>query len=276
MISSKTFDSLLSALIPVCHEAGDAIMEIFKRGEVAVRHKRDASPVTEADEAAEAIILSALKKLAPGVLVVAEECASRDGLPTGQYEEFFLVDPLDGTREFISKRDAFTVNIALIQNRRPVLGLVYAPARDALYYGSIGSGAYKIDSTDGAPHQITVRTVDPLRPAIVASRSHRDAKTDAYLENYPGAKLISIGSSLKFCLVAEGLADLYPRLGPTMEWDTGAGHAVLAAAGGEVFDSGGKPFLYGKEGFKNGFFIARGDAAIPIAPIPRKAFTRDE
>jgi len=262
MISKDNFAPLLKGLIPVAYEAGAVIMEIFNRADFSVRHKGDASPVTEADEKAEEIILAALEKLAPGVQVVAEELAHRDGIPEHAGEEFFLVDPLDGTREFVNRRDAFTVNIALIQKGRPVLGLVYAPGRDALYYGDVSGGAFMIKGKEAAPAPLKVRKAGPSKMAIVASLSHRNQETDEYLKNYPGADLVSIGSSLKFCLVAEGKADLYPRLGTTMEWDTAAGHAVLSAAGGEVFNPDGSEFTYNKEGFRNGFFIARGDPAL--------------
>ncbi|MCH8323445.1 MAG: 3'(2'),5'-bisphosphate nucleotidase CysQ [Proteobacteria bacterium] len=261
MISKDNFAPLLEGLIPVAVEAGAAIMEIFYQEDQGLSHKQDKSPVTRADEKAEEIILAALEKLAPGVQVVAEERAYRDGIPRHTGEEFFLVDPLDGTKEFLNKRDAFTVNIALIQKGRAVLGLVYAPARDALYYGDRDNGAYLIQKA-GAPRPLKVRQADPSRLTIVASLSHRNRETDDYLENYPGAELTSIGSSLKFCLVAEGKADLYPRLGPTMEWDTAAGQAVLEAAGGSVLNPDGSRFLYHKPEFRNGYFIALGDQSL--------------
>jgi len=261
MISEQKFNDILNTLIPVAYRAGDAIMAVFGRDDVGLRHKGDASPVTEADEAAEVIILKALKANHPDTLIIAEELAAKEGLPPGSAEEFFLVDPLDGTKEFLNKRDAFTVNIALIQRAQPVLGVVYAPARDVMYYGA-GASAFKIEGRGKDPVAISTRTADPDHLSIVASFSHRDAATEAYLAHYPGAEHVSVGSSLKFCLVAEGKADLYPRLGPTMEWDTGAGHAVLKAAGGTVVDEAGKQLMYGKPGFKNGRFIARGDETL--------------
>ncbi len=261
MIPEQKFNDILNTLIPVAYRAGDAIMAVYGRDDVGLRHKGDASPVTEADEAAEVIILKALKANHPGTLIIAEELASKEGLPPGSAEEFFLVDPLDGTKEFLNKRDAFTVNIALIQRAQPVLGVVYAPARDVMYYGA-ASSAFKIEGRGKDPVAISTRTADPDHLSIVASFSHRDAATEAYLAHYPGAEHVSVGSSLKFCLVAEGKADLYPRLGPTMEWDTGAGHAVLKAAGGTVVDEAGKQLMYGKPGFKNGRFIARGDETL--------------
>jgi len=258
MSPEQNYLRLIEDLVPVAYRAGDAIMKIFHRKDQGLTHKADASPVTEADEMAEAIILKALEKLAPGVPVVAEEMSHREGPPEEVGIEFFLVDPLDGTKEFLRQRDAFTVNIALIRKAEPVLGLVYAPARDALYYGDVKGGAFVVRDK-GKPEPLAVRMADSKKPVIVASLSHRNPVTDDYLTNYPGAELVSIGSSLKFCLVAEGKADLYPRLGPTMEWDTAAGHAVLKAAGGDVFKSDGTPFRYNKPEFRNGFFIARGD-----------------
>lgn len=266
MIPEQKFNDILNTLIPVAYGAGDAIMTVFKRTYVERQYKGDASPVTEADEAAEAIILKALQIHFRRTMVVAEELASKEGLPHTGTDEFFLVDPLDGTKEFLNKRDAFTVNIALIQEAQPVLGVVYAPARDVLYYGT-GNQAFKIEGRGSAPVAISARKADPENLAIVASFSHRDAATEAYLAQYPGAEHVSVGSSLKFCLVAEGAADLYPRLGPTMEWDTGAGHAVLKAAGGTVIDEAGKHLMYGKPGFKNGRFIARGDQTLDFVKL---------
>jgi len=259
MISRHQFETIVKSLIPTMYQAGDAIMEIFKGDDVEVSHKADTSPVTRADQVSEAIIHEALGKVLPGVMVIAEEHASTFGLPDDAENQFLLVDPLDGTREFVKKGTDFTVNIALIQNGAPVFGLVYAPARDSLYYGFGPGTAQKIEGRDGKPQAISVRAA-PKSLAIVASKSHRNQQTEDYLAHYPGADHVAIGSSLKFCLVAEGQADLYPRLGNTMEWDTGAGHAVLVAAGGGVFNPDGTPFTYGKPNFRNDFFVARGDA----------------
>jgi 3'(2'), 5'-bisphosphate nucleotidase len=260
---------MLESLIYTAQRAGGAIMSVFATG-FAVRDKADASPVTAADEAAEKIILEDLAELAPDIPVVAEESVAGGRVPDAQAlarsGRFFLVDPLDGTKEFIARRDEFTVNIALIENNRPVLGVVLAPARRELFWGDVRAGrAGQIDAdADGTmPHlgsAIRARVAPPGGLTAVASRSHRDAATDAWLANYPVTEFRSIGSSLKFCLVASGQADLYPRLGPTMEWDTAAGHAVLAAAGGSVTTLEGDPFRYGKPGFRNGHFLARGRA----------------
>jgi 3'(2'), 5'-bisphosphate nucleotidase len=253
---------MLQSLIYTAQRAGGAIMAVYAT-DFAVRDKADASPVTVADEAAEKIILADLATIAPGVPVVAEESVAAGRVPVIA-ERFFLVDPLDGTKEFISHRDEFTVNIALIENGEPVLGVVLAPARRELFWGDVRAGkAGRIDADpDGTMPSLGSAIQAREAPAqgliAVASRSHRSPETDAWLANYPVSEFRSIGSSLKFCLVAAGQADLYPRLGPTMEWDTAAGQAVLAAAGGKVTTLDGQPFRYGKPGFRNGNFIARG------------------
>ena len=266
MFKPEKLEQLVNILLEPVYSAGFAIMEVYNKKGVSVREKDDASPVTEADELAEEILLKALKSAASSVPVVAEETASREGVGGDRGREFFLVDPLDGTKEFINKGKSFTVNIGLIQDQKPVMGIVYAPARDWLFMGVNGK-ATLIDGKGSAPVTIASRPADTNNLAIVATKSHRNQETEDYLSHYPGAEQVSIGSSLKFCLVAMGRADIYPRLGPTMEWDTAAGHAVLAAAGGEVLDMGGSPFLYGKEGFRNGFFIARGDKNFPVKTI---------
>jgi len=254
--------ALVQSLIYTAQRAGGAIMAVYAT-DFAVKDKADASPVTVADEAAERIILADLAAIAPGVPVVAEESVAA-GLVPVIADRFFLVDPLDGTREFVSRRDEFTVNVALVENGEPVLGVVFAPARHELYWGDVKAGkAGHIDADpDGTMPSmgtaIHARQAPPRGLTAVASRSHRTPETDAFLSNYPVSEFLSIGSSLKFCLVAAGKADLYPRIGTTMEWDTAAGHAVLSAAGGSVTDLEGGPFRYGKPGFRNGNFVARG------------------
>jgi 3'(2'), 5'-bisphosphate nucleotidase len=253
---------MLQSLIYTAQRAGAAIMAVYAT-EFSVREKADASPVTVADEAAEKILLADLAAIAPGVPVVAEEAVAAGHVPVIA-ERFFLVDPLDGTREFVSHRDEFTVNVALIEAGEPVLGVVFAPARRELYWGDVKTGkAGAIDADpDGTMPSMGTSIAARVAPArgltAVASRSHRTPETDAFLANYSIAEFRSIGSSLKFCLVAAGLADIYPRIGTTMEWDTAAGHAVLAAAGGRVTGLDGEPFRYGKPGFRNGSFVARG------------------
>ena len=253
---------MLQSLIYSAQRAGGAIMAVYAKG-FDVRDKADASPVTVADEAAEKCILEDLAEIAPGIPVVAEESVAGGKMPEVA-ERFFLVDPLDGTKEFISHRDEFTVNIALIENGEPVLGVVLAPARRELFWGDVRAG--RAGHMDAEPDgtmplmgaALRARVAPPQGLVAVASRSHRSPETDAFLANYPVSEFRSIGSSLKFCLLAAGQADLYPRLGPTMEWDTAAGQAVLVAAGGRVTTLEGEPFRYGKPGFRNGHFVAWG------------------
>jgi 3'(2'), 5'-bisphosphate nucleotidase len=256
---------LVRELTPVALAAGAAIMRHYRSG-VATEYKDNWSPVTAADREAEAIILEGLARVLPGVPVIAEEEAAAGRIPRIS-GSFVLVDPLDGTREFIEERDEFTVNIALVEERRPAFGLVYAPAT-ALLYVTGGRGealAGHAEPLAGAPLPslvpIRVRKADPAGLTALASRSHLDVGTKALLARFRIASLANAGSSLKFCVLARGDADLYPRLGPTMEWDTAAGHAVLAAAGGAVAAPDGGPFLYGKADaqFRNGGFIAWGD-----------------
>lgn len=244
--------------------AGAEVMGVYGR-DFAVEAKGDASPVTEADRLAEAIILAALAECAPGVPVVAEEACCGGVIPHVD-RRFFLVDPVDGTREFVSRNGEFTVNIALIEAGVPTAGVVYAPARDVLFAGRLGAGAEQMRVEAGRiaeRHAITVAApATPLR--IVASRSHRTRQTDAFIERYPGASIVPAGSSLKFCLIASGQADLYPRFGPTMQWDTAAGDAVLRAAGGSVVTPEGEPLVYGPksgiglDAYRNPSFIAGG------------------
>ncbi len=266
MFDKTKLKLLAENLLPAIYRAGEVIMEVYHGAGIEVRNKKNTSPVTIADQKAEVVLLGALSHLAPNIPVVAEEQSETEGLPKGSLREFFLVDPLDGTKEFINKATSFTVNIALIQNGQPVFGIVFAPALDELFVGLGVGEAYKIDKKGGKWWPVSVRSPGP-RLALVASKSHRNQETEDYLAHYPGAEIVSIGSSLKFCLVAEGKADLYPRFGPTMEWDTAAGHAVLKAAGGAVFNPDGSPFCYNKPGFKNGYFIARGDQSINFVEV---------
>lgn len=248
-------EKLLPELVALADAAGRELMRHYGSG-AEVSHKADASPVTAADEAGEAVILAGLAKLAAEIPVVAEEAVAKGSIPVVGEGPFWLVDPLDGTKEFIQQRGEFTVNIGLVADRLPVLGVVAAPAIDTAWWGAFGHGAWRRKA--GRVEPIAVRRAGPGEPLVaVASRSHRDAETDAWLEEHGIAETISCGSSLKFCAVAEGRAQVYPRFGPTMEWDTAAGHAVLRAAGGEVVTVEGEPFLYAKPEFRNGGFIAR-------------------
>jgi 3'(2'), 5'-bisphosphate nucleotidase len=235
--------------------AGQVIMEIYAT-DFSVRGKSDASPVTEADERAEAVILQGLREMAPEVPVVAEEEVAAGRVPEVG-SRFWLVDPLDGTKEFISRNGEFTVNIALIEDGRPVLGVVYAPALERLFAGRVGQGAWVEDGQGRRP--LACRRVPAEGLTVVASRSHGDAEALAgFLAGRKVADQRNAGSSLKLCLVAAGEADVYPRLGRTMEWDIAAGHAVLAAAGGRVETLAGEPLGYGKPGFDNPHFAAWG------------------
>ncbi|MCF3640944.1 3'(2'),5'-bisphosphate nucleotidase CysQ [Rhizobium sp. TRM95111] len=247
--------------------AGKAILEVYESGP-NVALKDDQSPVTEADERAEAIILRLLAERFPEIPVVAEESVAAGRVPTIGTGPFFLVDPLDGTKEFINRRNDFTVNIALIENGAPVAGIVYAPARGVAYTASRGR-AFKFEVTSGFAIANRTPITCRRRPAsmtAVASRSHNSPETLAFLERHGVTDCTSVGSSLKFCLVAEGTADVYPRFGRTMEWDTAAGDAILRAAGGQVTTVDGRPFVYGKvdqksdSDFANMNFIGWGSA----------------
>lgn len=256
--------ALVLALARIAYDAGAIILRHYAQ-EIVAHHKEDHSPVTKADIEAERFILERLDHLVPGVPIIAEEAVAAGRMPKTN-NRFFLVDPLDGTKEFISRNGEFTVNIAEIVDGKPVRGVVHAPAKERLFFGDILSGAFEIAAKPGgAPdfaeaHKIEVRKAPREGLVAVASRSHRDKKTDEYLAAYPVKEFITAGSSLKFCLVATGEADLYPRHGTTMEWDTAAGHAVLAAAGGSVTKLDGSPFLYGKVAakYENPHFVARG------------------
>ncbi|KII17298.1 3'(2'),5'-bisphosphate nucleotidase CysQ [Phaeobacter sp. S60] len=254
-----TYDDLIPVIRRLAIEAGEKIMEIYNSDEFEVKVKSDESPVTAADEAADALISAGLRAAFPDVMLVTEEQAdshSKSG------DTFLIVDPLDGTKEFIHRRGDFTVNIALVENGVPTRGVVYAPARSRMFFTLADGSA--VEET-GAFDPATMGEIKPIRVAdsdndalmVVASKSHRDQATDDYINKYAVKDSKSAGSSLKFCLVATGEADLYPRVGRTMEWDTAAGHAVLGGAGGQVvrFDDH-SPLTYGKEGYANPFFIA--------------------
>jgi len=251
-----TDQELASAIEAISLRAGAAIMEIYAR-DFAVETKSDNSPVTEADQAAEAIIVAALRALTPEIPVVAEEEVAAGKQTDVAGGPFWLVDPLDGTREFISRNGDFTVNIALIRNGEPALGCVYVPAKGETYTAA-GPGQVTRQRGAGAAEAIQAR--QPASDGLVAmvSRSHASPETDVYLAERSIKERVDAGSSLKFCRLAEGAADLYPRLGRTMEWDTAAGHAVLACAGGSVSRLDGTPLLYGKDGFENPHFVAKG------------------
>ena len=260
--------SLVSAMRRLSIEAGNAIMDVYDRDDMGVRSKADSSPVTEADEAADALISAGLRAAFPEIPLVTEEQAATHAL---EVTTFLIVDPLDGTKEFVKRRGDFTVNIALVEDGIPTLGVVYAPARRRMFFTPAGGGAveemgpFGLDSP-GEVTAISVSEPDATALRVVASKSHRDQATDDYIARYSVSDVVSAGSSLKFCLVAAGEADFYPRLGPTMEWDTAAGHAVLAAAGGQVVEKTTHQLLrYGKPSFKNPFFLAY-SPGVPLVP----------
>jgi len=260
--------AILAVLERLALTAGGAVMDVFCC-DFDVKRKEDASPVTEADRAAEKIILQGLRLAFPDIPCVAEE-ETADGLcPADPGDMFFLVDPLDGTREFVERRGEFTVNIALVRNGVPEIGVVYAPASRRFFAGRPG----RADAIEVSPdhreidrHVIAVRNGAPPL-TVVASRSHSNAETERYIRNLGVAEIVSIGSSLKFCMIASGEADVYPRFSRTMEWDTAAGDAVLRAAGGMTRTMDGKPLTYGKRNqpgeadYANPSFIAEARAA---------------
>ena len=253
------YEKLVSVMRRLSLEAGDKIMEIYGSDDFDVKAKSDDSPVTAADEAADRIISDGLRAAFPDIALVTEEQAATHET---EGNTFLIVDPLDGTKEFIHRRGDFTVNIALVENGVPTRGVVYAPAKSRMFFTRADGQSVeeKGDFAKDAPGQtmpISVSTPDNAALMVVASKSHRDQATDDYIANYAVKDMKSAGSSLKFCLVATGEADIYPRLGRTMEWDTAAGHAVLNGAGGAVvrFDDQ-TPLTYGKADFANPFFIA--------------------
>lgn len=256
MTSSR--NALLEEVRAIARGAGELVMSVY-RSDFEARRKDDASPVTEADERAEAFILAGLRKLTPLVPIVAEEEVAAGRTPKVG-DTFWLVDPLDGTKEFINRNDEFTVNVALVEDGLPTLGVVLAPALGRLFAGDTQSGASVEDDAGRRP--IRCRAVPAEGLTVVASRSHGDAAAlDAFLGSRKVAAIRGAGSSLKLCVIAAGEADLYPRLGRTMEWDIAAGHAVLAAAGGSVSALSGVPLRYGKPGFENPHFVASGSPA---------------
>ena len=257
------YASLIAALTPAVDAAGSVILDVKAKGPDSMT-KSDGSPVTLADKKAETILLAALADLCPDIPVVSEENTDSHHLSAGQ--RFFLVDPLDGTKEFIKADDngAFTVNIGLIENGLPVMGMVYAPAHNAFYWGFQGGGAFCRKTARITP--VAVRTVPDGGAVAVASATHFDTATKNWLADNQINQTTSIGSSLKFALVATGQADVYPRFGPTMEWDTAAGDAVLRAAGGMVFRPDGEIYRYGKKDYRNTPFIACGQLK-PLAKV---------
>jgi len=258
VFDANACDAFMEELTAIAARAAATIRQC---GAASLGHKADGSPVTTADQAAEAVILQDLRRLAPGIPIVSEERVAEDQAQarTPRDTAYFLVDPLDGTREFIAGRDEFTVNIALINLGRPLIGIVAAPAADLAWRGIVGSGAERLTLTDQSGRTAIRTRQRSTRPVIMISRSHLDADTKAYLAGVAQASSVTSGSSIKFCRVAEGTADLYPRLAPTHDWDVAAGHALVLAAGGNVSAADGSPLVYGTSQRLIPDFIARGD-----------------
>ena len=252
---------LVARLRAIAIRAGREILAVYE-SDFTVLDKADASPVTEADTRAERTILDGLAVCAPEIAVVAEESVAAGQVPEVRGKPFFLVDPLDGTKEFISHSREFTVNIALVEEGAPTAGVVHLPALDETFW-TAGDGVAWRARGGGAAERIACRRPEPSGLVAIASRSHRSPATDAFLQRFDVAEIVSAGSSLKLCRIAEGAADLYPRLGRTMEWDIAAGHAIVTAAGGSVDTLDGRRLTYGKPGFANPHFVARG-----LAPDP--------
>lgn len=255
--------ALLDKLLPIARQAGDAIMAVYRSGQVDARQKSDQSPVTRADLAAHCVLVEALGTLMPDCHVVSEE---DEGSQVERCSEsrFWLIDPLDGTKEFLLRSGEFTVNIALIEQGYCVLGVVYAPAIDCMFWGGAGLGAFRMVEEETQAIQVSAGNVDGIC-RVVASKSHLNAETQTFIDRLGPSHLVQAGSSLKFCRVAECLADIYPRLAPTCEWDTAAAQAVLEGAGGVVLDLNGHSLRYGKLDVLNPSFIAARDAAFAMA-----------
>jgi 3'(2'), 5'-bisphosphate nucleotidase len=255
-------DALREGIIALARDAASRILRVYE-GEFDVQRKDDDSPLTAADLAAHRCIVAGLERLSPGIPVLSEESAQE--VPARlrrQWSRMWLVDPLDGTREFVKRNGEFTVNIALIDEGEAVLGVVQAPVTGALWHGQRGRGAFRREGDRDVPVRTRTPATAPLR--VAASRSHRDPRTEAVLARMGEVEAIGVGSSLKFCRLAEGTMDAYPRFGPTSEWDTAAGQCVLEAAGGAVLDPRGRPLRYNqRDTILNGDFIALGDASLP-------------
>lgn len=252
--------TLLPEINTIAQAAGDAILEIY-RTDFDVEHKTDDSPLTQADLAAHRVIVAGLKKLTPNTPCLSEEGAQMPFSERSGWQRYWLIDPLDGTREFVKKNGEFTVNIALIEKGKPIMGVVHAPAMEQTWFAAQDVGAFKIEN--GEQRSIACTPAHADKPRILVSKSHRGELVDALLEKLPDYDAVSVGSSLKFCVIAEGGADFYPRLGPTSEWDTGAGHAVVTAAGGRVTHTDGSDLTYNqKESILNPHFLAFGDTSV--------------
>jgi len=248
--------SILPEVLKIADAASEKVMSIYMT-DFKVNYKADESPITAADIASHNVIVEGLSNLSQDIPILSEEGAEIPWSERKHWQRFWLIDPIDGTKDFTQRTDEFTVNIALIENGEPILGVVTAPALKEAYWGLRGQGAYKRDNT-GHVQRISVAPPGEAK-RVVASKNHLNEDTKAFIDKLGAHELVQAGSSLKFCKIAEGHADIYPRLAPTCEWDTGAAHAVLSAAGGKVETLEGKPLQYGKEDVLNPHFIASGD-----------------
>ncbi len=258
------YQQYLNPVIAIAKAAGDAIMQVYST-DFGVIKKADNSPLTQADVAAHNIIVDALKGLTPDIPSLSEESENVSSDVRKQWQRYWLIDPLDGTREFVKRNGEFTVNIALIEHHKPIIGVVYAPVKQLLYFASHQKGAYR-QQNESPVERINIKKFDASKPIIAGSRSHQDQKLLNFIQNIEtklgvAPELISMGSSLKICLVADGTADVYPRLGPTFEWDTAAGHCVLNEAGGDIVDEQGATLSYNtKSSLLNPHFFATNGA----------------
>jgi len=254
----KELSEWLPQVIEISHQAGDAIVEIYNR-EFDIEHKDDKSPLTEADMAAHHIIVDGLEAMTPDIPVLSEESASVPYAERSQWRRYWLVDPLDGTREFIKRNGEFTVNIALIEDGQAIMGVIVVPVSGQCFYACRGQGAYSV-ARGGVAERIHVRQLDPGNMRIAGSRSHAGERLKIFLVNVGDHELVSMGSSLKSCLVAQGQADIYPRLGPTSEWDTAAAQAIVEEAGGMIVTLDMKQLRYNtKDSLLNPEFLVIGD-----------------
>ncbi len=261
---SYSLDKLLPKVIDIASDAGAAILEVYESSDFNVETKGDGSPLTRADRQAHNVIDAGLRALQGDIPVLSEESGEDAFAQRNNWPLFWLVDPLDGTKEFVKRNGEFTVNIALIDQGKPMLGVVYTPVSGVGHFGTLPGGAFRSDAS--GTNAITVRQIENDRVTMVASRSHAGEAVQAYRQNlasrFNDIEVESMGSSLKMCLVAEGKADIYPRLGPTSEWDTGAAHCVVEAAGGQMLQLNGEPLRYNKADILNPWFLACGDPAI--------------
>ncbi len=258
--SAPDLEALLPNVIDIARLASEKILEVYN-SEFAIAHKDDKSPLTEADMAAHHVIVAGLSELTPDIPVLSEESAKISFEERSKWTRYWLVDPLDGTREFIKRNGEFTVNIAMIEGHESVLGVIVIPVNGLCYFATRGSGAYKQQQAEAAPQPIRVRPLDLSNVIAVGSRSHAGPQLMKFLEGLGSYELLSMGSSLKLCLVAEGQADIYPRLGLTSEWDTAAAHCIVEEAGGRLTDTAMQPLRYNsKDSLLNPYFFVSGDA----------------